>query len=100
MLHKFHIGYFIDFKNIYIIDGNIVKVRDFTTAFSVACWDETKQGINYKEGMYMYDKRYIMPTYRDFVNVCGYSLKKSMAEDVQKDRMTMNIGKMDDEYDR
>lgn len=48
----------------------------------------------------MYDKKYIMSTYRDFLNVCGYSQKKSMAEEAQKERiMTTNIGKMDDEFE-
>lgn len=66
VLHKFHIGYFLDYKNIFITEGNIVKIRDFTTAYSLSCWDETRQRENS-------DKKYLMEDWKNFVNVAGFA---------------------------
>jgi hypothetical protein len=39
VLHKNNIGYFLDWKNIFITGGNIVKIRDYSAAYLVSCWD-------------------------------------------------------------
>lgn len=74
VLHRFNIGYFLSFKNVYITDKGIVKIRDFTSAYSICCWDETKP----KE---IFEKNFMMDNVKDFLVVCGVdSLSKDKME--------------------
>ena len=41
--HKNNIGYFIEFSDIYITQDITVKIKNFTSAYSVTEWDETKK---------------------------------------------------------
>ena len=42
ILHKHNIGYFIDIQDIFITEDNVVKVKNFTSAYSCCNWDELK----------------------------------------------------------
>ena len=64
-LHKNDIGYFLDFEDIYITIQGTVKIKNFTSAYSVTCWDETKSN----KGM---DDKLIMPNIEDYRIVAGY----------------------------
>lgn len=75
VMHKFHVGYFIELKNIYVVDG-VIKIKNFSSSFSMSCWDETKE----KEKNVF--KRYLMDNYKDYVNVCGYSTADNSKEKV------------------
>lgn len=41
-MHKRNVGYFLNFNDIYITEDNIIKVKNYSQAFSVISWDENK----------------------------------------------------------